>query len=89
MARENYIENLKKICDEANSHNNGYHYEMKVSDWQSGNKSRTYFSIVETRDNSKHYGKKDYGYFDNASENYTRGAAHLDGELFTFSGSKF
>lgn len=87
MNKELYIENLKKICDEANSHDNGYHYEMKINDWEKGSKSRTYFAIVETRDSSKHYAKQDYGYFDNVNGEYVESANSLDGALFTFSGA--
>jgi len=90
MKRVELIENLKKICDEANSHDSGYHYEMKANDWEKGNKSRTYFSIIETREGTRHYNKKDYGYFDNISNEYVEGYSNnLDSTLFTFSGAKF
>jgi asparagine synthetase B (glutamine-hydrolysing) len=86
--KELYTENLKKICDEANSYDNNYHYEMKIKDWQKGNKSRTYFSIIETHEGTKHYAKKDYGYFYNINNEYVEGYSNsLDGTLFTFSGA--
>ena len=68
--KEQLIKKLNEIVDEKNSHDNGYHYEAVVNDWENYGKSRTYFSIVETRDNSKHYSKTRYGFFDNQSEKY-------------------
>lgn len=71
--REQLIKKLNEIVDEKNSHGNGYHYEAVVNDWENYGKSRTYFSIVETRRNSKHYSVTRYGYFDNKSGEYVRG----------------
>lgn len=61
---------LEALAMEAGSHDNGYHYEISIRDWENYGKSRTYFSIVETRDNSKHYAEHNYGYFDNQTEKY-------------------
>ena len=55
-----------------NSHDNGYHYKAVVNDWKNYGKSRTYFSIIETRDHSKHYAKTEYGYLDNQTGEYVR-----------------
>lgn len=68
--KEQLITKLNEIVAEENSHDNGYHYRAVVKDWENYGKSRTYFSIIETRDNSKHYKKISYGYFDNKSEEY-------------------
>lgn len=68
--RDELIEKLEAIVEEKNSHDNGYHYELSVNDWKNYGKSRTYLSIIETRDNSKHYVKSDYGYVDNKSNEY-------------------
>jgi hypothetical protein len=89
MTKADAVANLNKIFSDVSSNDNGYEYKMNVNDWTNGNKSRTYFSIVETREGSKHYAKKDYGYFDNVSNEYVAGSSHLDGTLFTFSGAKF
>ena len=70
--REQLIERLNEIVCEKNSHDNGYHYEAVVKDWENYGKSRTYFSIVETRRNSKHCSVTRYGYFDNKSGEYVR-----------------
>ena len=89
MTKIECVANLNKIADEANSHKNGYKYKISIKDWNAGDKSRTYFSIFETRENSKKFAKKDYGYFDNVKNEYVATKyAHLDGTLFTFSGAK-
>ncbi len=86
MTKNDIIKRINAIADLANSYDNGYHYEVKTSEWVKYGKDRTYFSIVETRDNSKHYVKKDYGYFDNNAEEFVPGKASID---YTFSGEKF
>lgn len=68
--KQQLIRKLEAIAEEAGSHENGYHYEVSVRDWENYGKSRTYFAIYETRDGSKHNKKADYGYFDNQSGKY-------------------
>lgn len=68
--KEQLIENINTIAAEANSHNNGYHYNVKINDWANYGKNRTYFSIVETRDCSKHCKEKKYGFIDNLTGEY-------------------
>lgn len=86
MKKTEIIARLNAITDLANSYDNGYHYEVKISEWVNYGKDRTYFSIIETRDNSKHYVKKDYGFYDNNAEEFVPGKASID---YTFSGEKF
>ena len=86
MKKTEVIARLNAIADLANSYDNGYHYEVKISEWVKYGKDRTYFSIIETRDNSKHYVKKDYGFYDNNAEEFVPGKASID---YTFSGEKF
>lgn len=86
MKKTEVIERINAIADLANSYDNGYHYEVKISEWVKYGKDRTYFSIIETRDNSKHYVKKDYGFYDNNAEEFVPGKASID---YTFSGEKF
>ena len=86
MKKTDIIARLNAIADLANSYDNGYHYEVKISEWVNYGKDRTYFSIIETRDNSKHYVKKDYGFYDNNAEECGPGKASID---YTFSGEKF
>lgn len=77
MTKTEIIERLNLIAVYGNSKDNGYHYEVVTSEWVKYGKNRTYFSIVETRDNSKHYVKKDYGYYDNNADSYV-GKANID-----------
>lgn len=86
MTKKEVIDRIIAIADLANSYDNGYHYEVKINEWVKYGKDRTYFSIVETRDNSKHYVKKDYGYYDNNADEFVAGKASID---YTFSGEKF
>lgn len=86
MKKTEIIARLNAIADLANSYDNGYHYEVKISEWVKYGKDRTYFSIIETRDSSKHYVKKDYGFYDNNAEEFVPGKASID---YTFSGEKF
>lgn len=86
MKKAEIIARLNAIADLANSYDNGYHYEVKISEWVKYGKDRTYFSIIETRGNSKHYVKKDYGFYDNNAEEFVPGKASID---YTFSGEKF
>lgn len=85
--KQQLIRKLEAIAEEAGSHDNGYHYEVSVRDWENYGKSRTYFAIYETRDGSRHSKKADYGYFDNQSGKYF---PQKYGDLtkdYTFSGA--
>ncbi len=63
--KEILLDRLNEKAAEANSHDNGYHYNVYISNWENYGKSRTYFAIFETRENSKHNKKISYGYYDN------------------------
>lgn len=67
-----------------------YELDVVINDWQNYGKDRTYFSIVEKSktNTSKHYVKKEYGYFDNIENKYVPGKNDLN-ENYTFSGSPF
>lgn len=68
--KEILVDSLNAKAAEANSHDNGYHYEVSIKDWENYGKSRTYFAIIETRDNSNHFSKKTYGFYDNQAQKY-------------------
>lgn len=70
--KDGIIAKLNKIVAMGNAPQNGYHYELIASDWVKYGKNRTYFKIVETRDNSRHCIIKEgnYGYFDNIADEY-------------------
>lgn len=73
MKKEKLIKKLEEIVEELNSHDNGYHYDTIISDWENYGKSRTYFSYRETRDYSKHKIIKKFGFYDNQSGEYVAG----------------
>lgn len=54
------IENADKV----------FNYQIKESIWEKYGKSRTYFKIIRTRDNSRHYSEYDFGYVDNKTNKY-------------------
>lgn len=64
------ISKLEALAVEAGSHDNGYCYKVSIRNWENCGKSRTYFAIFETRNNSRHNKKISYGYYDNQSEKY-------------------
>ncbi len=85
---DHYIAILQKIVD-ASAQPEGWHLEAIARLWEKNGKSRTYFSIVETRINSKHYVVKEYGYYDNVEKCYVPSRRNnLDVTLYTFSGVK-
>lgn len=87
MTKDYAIKRLETILNH-NSSANGYNYRIKVNNWENYGKSRTYFSIIETRDNSKHYAEKRYGYIDNKTGEYIPEKGDLTKNQ-TFSGSNF
>lgn len=71
MTKEELIEKLNALADDANKRFNGdFIYTAKENDWQGYGKSRTYFSIIETRTGSKHYKEIKFGYYDNQKNEY-------------------
>ena len=87
--REHFAYRLELIA--AKSQGGRYVYETQVNDWKTpdGNKNRTYFAIVERHPNpkvSKHYAKKDYGYYDNIKKEYVPGKGDLN-KSYTFGGN--
>lgn len=91
ITREMCIARLNDIVD----HSNSYAYcefSVVVNDWAKGNKSRTYFAIVEKSTNSKvskHYCKRTYGYFDNVSGEYIPDKYGDVRENYNFSGYRY
>lgn len=68
---------LEALADERGD-GGGYHYDIQERNWDSYGKSRTYFKIIETRDNSKRRVEYDYGYYDNKEEQYVAGRGKGD-----------
>lgn len=63
-----------------------YNYEIQTNLWENYGRSRTYFKVVETRKNSRHYGVRDYGYIDNQKNVYVAGKNDAFGK-YDFSGN--
>lgn len=88
MKKEELAARLNTIIEKS-TRDNGYHYEAVIKDWENYGKSRTYYSIIETRDGSKHYKVKKYGYYDNIKNEYV---PEKYGDLrkdYTFGGMSF
>lgn len=83
--KEQLIVKMEKLAEIAKC--DGWHYDVVVKDWNNYGKSRSYFSIIETRDHSTHYVKYDFGYFDNVSSKYVPGKRNLETN-YDLSGTK-
>ena len=81
--KEQVLSELKKRIEIAPD---VYDYEIVESDWIKYGKNRTYFKVVETRKNSKHYAVRDYGYIDNIKNIYIAGKNNAFGQ-YDFSGN--
>lgn len=75
MTKGEAIKRLEVIVKHSKGGN--YNYRIKANDWEKRDpetnevvKARTYLSIAETRENSKHYAEKRYGYIDNLTGEY-------------------
>ena len=87
MTKEYAVKRLETILNHT-SCANGYKYKIKVNNWENNEKSRIYFSIVETRVGSKHHAEKKYGYIDNHTGEYVPQQGDLT-KNYTFSGNSF
>jgi hypothetical protein len=85
--REEMIERINTIISASNRPED-YTLTAVVNDWANYGKNRTYISIVETRANSRHYAKREYGYIDNLTNAYVPGKCDAR-QNYTFSGAKF
>lgn len=82
--REKVMNELKSLIEEAAD---VYDYEIIENAWNKYGKSRTYFKIVETRGNSKHYSTYDFGFIDNNADEYHAGKNDAFGP-YTLSGAR-
>lgn len=64
-----------------------YDYKVSESHWNAYEKSRTYFKIIETRKNSKHFAVYELGYIDNIEQEYIPGKVDVFGK-YQLSGAK-
>lgn len=77
---------IAKLQERINIASDVYNYEIQTNLWENYGKSRTYFKVVETRNHSKHYGVRDYGYIDNQKNVYVAGKNDAFGK-YDFSGN--
>lgn len=87
MSKDELIGRLNKI-EEADKVGGGFNRLAKITEWNNYGKSRTYLKMVETREGSKHYNEKDYGYYDNTNNLYVPGKFDLESsKIYGFSGT--
>ena len=82
--REKVVAEIESIVETAKCE--GWNYTINVNDWEKYGKSRTYFSVTETRNNSKHWAKYDFGFIDNLTDEYKSGKMDAFGK-YTLSGA--
>lgn len=82
--REKVVAEIESIVETAKCE--GWNYTINVNDWEKCGKSRTYFSVIETRNNSKHWAKYDFGFIDNLTDEYKAGKMDAFGK-YTLSGA--
>lgn len=75
--RDKVIDELNEMISEASD---AYDYAISENLWEKYGKSRTYFKVIETRKNSKHYIEYDFGYVDNKAEAYVPGKKDVFGK---------
>lgn len=81
--REKVISELNSLISDATE---VFDYEISERLWENYGKSRTYFRIIETRKNSRHYVEHDFGYIDNKKEVYVPGKKDVFGR-YSLSGA--
>lgn len=86
MTKQEIIERLNKVCEA--SQNARFTIEARITDWENYGKSRTYFKLVETSSETKHYKALDFGYFDNKKGVYVSGQRDLEAKtVYDFGGN--
>lgn len=86
MTKQEIIERLNKVCEA--SQNARFTIEARITDWENYGKSRTYFKLVETSSETKHYKALDFGCFDNKKGVYVSGQRDLEAEtVYDFGGN--
>lgn len=79
---------LAKIENIINHSADCYNYEIRTNVWEKGGKNRTYITVIETTDRTKHYKKHDFGYIDNTNNEYCPGKWDAN-KNFNLGGSSF
>lgn len=85
MTREEATKRLETIIENSTT---AYDYSISTNEWKSYGKERLYLAVYETRENSKHNVKYDFGYIDLLTANYVAGKKDLT-QNFDLSGARF
>lgn len=83
--KEEIIEKIDEILENTNK---VYIRNIVCNDWEKYGKNRTYISVVETDDRTKHYKKFDFGYIDNTTNEYVPGKWDAN-QRYNLAGAKF
>lgn len=84
-----YEDRLNTIINATGDGDGTYKYTANIRNWENYGKSRTYFTVIETRTVGKHYAKYDYGYFDNIAGVYVKTTKNDLDENLDVRGSRF
>ena len=85
MTREEAIKRLETIIENSTT---AYDYSISTNEWKKYGKERLYLAVYETRENSKHNVKYDFGYIDLLTANYVAGKKDLT-QNFDLSGARY
>ena len=85
MTREEAIKRLETIIENSTT---AYDYSISTNEWKNYGKERLYLAVYETRENSKHNVKYDFGYIDLLTAEYVAGKKDLT-QNFDLSGARF
>ena len=85
MTREEATKRLETIIENSTT---AYDYSISINEWKKYGKERLYLAVYETRENSKHNVKYDFGYIDLLTANYVAGKKDLT-QNFDLSGARF
>ena len=85
MTREEATKRLETIIENSTT---AYDYSISTNEWKKYGKERLYLAVYETRENSKHNVKYDFGYIDLLTANYVAGKRDLT-QNFDLSGARF
>lgn len=83
IARANRIAEASKKIASSNT------YKVVANDWTKGDNDRTYISIVETTEGTRHYRKYDCGYINNITGEYISGKNINLNDDYTVDGRRF
>ena len=78
MTREEATKRLETIIENSTT---AYNFSISTNEWKKCGKERLYLAVYETRENSKHNVKYDFGYIDLLTANYVAGKKGFNPEF--------